>query len=317
MLYDYLKRVQILVGYDQNETFYNIEDLTAFINTARQEVAAQGQCIRLLTPCQGSILTLTVTKGGHGYTAPTLSISVPDAPSGSLPYPSGAQATGTLQQIGGVLTNASVNFGGGGYFAPNVTISDPTGTGGAVTAQVSPLNQALYSQEEYQFAGINLTPFPGIGAILAVRSVSFIWNQWQWTASRVSFSKYQALIRQYVSTFFAPPVWLCQFGQGVAGSIKIYPLPDQSYQMQWDVSCLPLDLVDDTSYEAIPDPWRVAVPYYAAHIALLGRAAEIPQLLPLAQSYFNEKTGGLFGTHMRRARAFSQPGVPSSAYGRV
>jgi hypothetical protein len=262
-------------------------------------------------------LTLAVTAPGTGYTNPSLTISAPDAPSGSLPYPQGAQATGLVQQIGGQLSTASISFGGGGYFQPAVSISDPTGTGGTVTAQVSPLNQAVFGQEEYPFANIDLAPFPGIGAILAIQSVSMVWSNWQWSVSRLSFSKYQAMIRQYVASFFAPPVWLCQFGQGTAGSIKMYPIPDQSYQMQWDCLCLPDELIDDTSFDPIPEPWRKAVPFYAAHLALLSRAAEVPALMPLAFRYFNEQNGGLFATHMRRARAFAQPLGNSSFYGRV
>lgn len=317
MLYRYLQQVQRLLGFDETQAYYSIDDLIEFVNIARGEVAAQGQCVRLLTPCAGSIVTLNVTNPGTGYTNPVISVSVPDAPSGSLPFPQGAQATGNVQQIGGMISNASIAFGGGGYFQPVVTVSDPTGVGAVIEPILAPLNQTIFGQEEYPFEGIDLTPFPGIGSILSVRSVSFVWSNWQWSSSRVSFSKYQALIRQYVASFFAPPVWVCQFGQGAAGTLKMYPLPDQSYQMQWDCLCLPSDLIDDTSYDPIPEPWTKAVPFYAAHLALLSRSAEIPQMLPLANTYFNERTGGLFATHMRRARAFSQPGQVSSFYGRV
>jgi|SRR5215469_10784049 len=313
----YLKEVQRLVGFDQHEALYNIDDLLAFINTARAEVAAQGQCIRLLTPCAGQVLQLQVVTPGHGYVNPVVAISAPDAPSGDLPFPRGAQALGTVQQVGGSLSNASVTFGGAGYFQPTVTVSDSAGTGGALIATISPSNTTVFGQETYYFKNIDLTPFPGIRSILSVRSVSFVWNNWQWSRSSVSFSKYQAMIRQYVASFYAPPVWVCQFGQGVAGSLKMYPLPDQPYQMQWDCLCLPADLTDETIYEAIPEPWTKAVPFYAAHLALMSRSAEVPQMLPLAQTYFNDRTGGLFQVHMRRARAFAQPGTVSSYYGRV
>lgn len=317
MLYRYLQQVQRLLGYDETQSYYSIDDLAEFVNIARGEVAAQGQCIRILTPCSGAVYALQVVEPGANYTNPQVSISAPDAPSGSLPYPLGAQATGAVQQIGGQISNGSVVFGGAGYFQPVAKVSDPTGAGAVVQPLVTPLNQAVYGQEEYPFTGVSLAPFPGIASILAVKSVSFVWNNWQWSASHVGFSKYQALIRQYVASFYAPPVWTCQFGQGTNGSIKAYPLADQAYQMQWDALCLPEDLIDDTTFEAIPEPWTKAVPFYAAHLALLARAAEIPQLMPLAMSYFNERTGGLFMVHMRRARAFSQPGQVSSFYGRV
>ena len=316
-LFHYLQRVQQLVGFDETQAIFNISDLQSFVNEARDEVAAQGQCVRLLPKTSGGVMALQVTTPGVGYTNPALTISAPDAPSGDLPTPLGAQATGTVQQIGGQLSDASLTYGGDGYFQPNVTVSDPTGAGAVVQATVTPLNQVLYGQETYYFKDVDLSPYPGIRAILSVRSVSPVWAQWQWSASRVSFSKYQAMIRQYVASFYAPPVWCCQFGQGTSGSIKLYPIPDQSYQSQWDALCLPSPLEDDTSFEAIPEPWTKAVPYYAAFLALLSRSAEIPALMPLAFKYFNSQDGGLFGTAMRRARAFAEPGQVSSYYGRT
>ena len=316
-LYRYLAQVQRLIGYDEHQGLYNIDDLAEFVNIARGEVAAQGQCIRRKTPSSGAIYQLNVVAPGVGYSNPLVTISAPDAPSGSLPYPLGAQATATVQQIGGQISGGFINFGGAGYFQPTATIIDPTGTGAIVQPVVVPINQTMYGQEEYPFSGVSMAPFPGVGQILAVRSVTFTWGNEQWSLTNVSFSRYQAQIRRYTSSFFAPPGVCCQFGQGTEGTLLLYPFPDQSYQMVWDTTCLPLDLIDDTSFEAIPPPFDKAVPYYAAHLALLSRAAEVPQMLPLANTYFNEKTGGLFGAHMRRARAFSQPGQVSSFYGRV
>lgn len=193
-LYSYLMQVQRLVGFDETQAYFSIDDLHDFVNTARGEVAAQGQCVRLLTPCAGAIVTLTVVEPGFGYTNPKLSITAPDAPSGSLPYPQGSQATGMVQQIAGGIVSGSITFGGAGYFQPVATVSDPTGVGAVVTAQVAPINQAVFGQEEYSFSGIDLSPFPGIGAILSVRSVSMVWSNWQWSCSKLSFSKYQAMI---------------------------------------------------------------------------------------------------------------------------
>lgn len=316
MLNTYLQRVQRLLA-DETQSIYSLDDLTTYVNEARVEVAAQGQCIRRTTPISGSIMSLQVVKPGSGYTNPTIQISPPDSPQGFLPYPTGAQATGTLQRIGGQISSGSVTFGGSGYFAPAATVSDPTGTGAVVQPIVTPVSQTTYGQETYDFGDFPMAMYPGVGPILSVRSVSVQWTQWQYSISFVSFSKYQALVRQYVSSFYAPPVIGCQFGQGTDGSFKLYPLADQNYQLTLDALCLPDDLVDDQSPEAIPDPWRRAVAYYAAHLALLGRASEYPQFAQLAFRYFNEKDGGLFAMYMRRARAFSQPGRVSSFYGRV
>jgi hypothetical protein len=317
---DYMMQVKRLVGYDEHSVLYNDDDLLDFINIARAETAAQGQCLRFVTPYQGQILRIHVTDPGSGYVDPAVTLSPPDQPSGAIPFPGGLTATATAQQVGGMISNISVASGGDGYFTPPlVTISDLTGPGqGAeAVAEVAPLNAAVPEQEIYEFSQIDLSPAGGLDAILAVKGVSFIWGNWQWTANRVSFSRYMALTRQWTTNFFAPPEVVCQQGQGTSGSLRIYPIPDQPYPMIWDTLCLPQDLIDDTSYEPIPQPWRRAVPYYAAHLALLARAAQIPQLFNLSQAYFNEKTGGLFNTAMTRARAFSQPGAIGSFYGRI
>jgi hypothetical protein len=316
-LYAYMAQLQRLIGYDEHQALYNPDDLIEFINIARAEVAAQGQCIRRLSPAQSSIMSLTVAAPGHNYTNPELVISPPDAPSGSPPNPIGIQAQGVCMAIGGQIATAGLTVGGEGYFQPSVTVNDPTGVGAVIQANIGPIWVTAFGQEEYLFRDIPLGGFAGVDAVLAIRSVSCNWNNWQWSASRVSFSKYMALIRQYVASFYAPPVWCTQFGQGVDGSYKLYPLPDQAYPVSVDCMCLPTELTDDTTYEAIPAPWRHAVPFYAAHLCLLAKAAEIPQMLPLASTYFNEKTGGLFNVAMRRARAFAQPGYASSYYGRV
>ena len=39
--------------------------------------------------------------------------------------------------------------------------------------------------------------------------------------------------------------------------------------MEWNCVCTPIDLVDDTTAEAIPFPWTDAVPYFAAYLAFM------------------------------------------------
>ncbi len=65
------------------------------------------------------------------------------------------------------------------------------------------------------------------------------------------------------------PLEWSQFKQGVAGSIYVDPLPDVGYTLLLDAVCRPVDLVDDSTPEAIPYPWTDAVPFFAAYYALL------------------------------------------------
>lgn len=60
-----------------------------------------------------------------------------------------------------------------------------------------------------------------------------------------------------------PKMW-SQLGQGTTGSIYIDPVPDLAYLCVADVLGEPSVLVDDTTVEAIPPLWTLAVPFYAA-----------------------------------------------------
>lgn len=78
---------------------------------------------------RGPVTSITLTSGGSGYTAPTVTID--DV------YYTGTGAAATATVAGGVITGITLNSGGSGYTAPVVTIMDATGTGAAATAAVT------------------------------------------------------------------------------------------------------------------------------------------------------------------------------------
>ncbi len=85
-----------------------------------------------------------------------------------------------------------------------------------------------------------------------------------------AFSVYQANIRNYPVLYQYVPAFASQYGQGASGSFYVYPLPSQTYQMEFDCFCLPTDMLLDNSIpEPIPQPWTDAVPYMAAQLAYL------------------------------------------------
>jgi len=98
-----------------------------------------------------------------------------------------------------------------------------------------------------------------------------------------------------------------QFAQGVLGSFYLDPPPDQIYTLNCDTVCRPIDLVDDTTAEAIPYPWTDAVPYYAAYLAYL--SAQSPARQADAQRMF-----GIYSEFVTRARQFSNPDVLRGQY---
>lgn len=255
---------------DAKQEFLNPDDLRDYINRARREVAMRAECVRVLTPISGQIVSWSVTNGGVGYSnTPTLTITAPDFPSGTLPEPSGLQATASAFVNAGVITSIVTNTGGYGYFQPTMTITDATGTGATATANLSFINQLNTGQEVYSFSDIDLSASPGCEAVYYIRSVSIIYANYRYSLPCYSFSTYQAMIRQYPFQYQYVPTFCAQFGQGAGGSFYMYPLPSQAYQLEFDCLCLPSDLLTNDSEEAIPAPWTDAIPYFAAHLAYL------------------------------------------------
>ena len=302
----YLQQTQRFLR-DQSQQAVNPADLIDYINRARREVATRAECIRVLPLTSGAITSATITNGGSGYTSPTVTITPPDYPSGTAPSPSGTQATATAIVAGGAIVAIAISNGGSGYFQPTITITDPTGTGAAATAVTQPLSVTIPGQEVYPYSYFDLTPFPGVGEVFYIRSLSMIFSQFRYVVRYCSFTEYQAYVRQYSSGFFQyVPAFFTQFGQGASGTLYTYPIPNQVYQMEADCLCLPTDLVSDNDYEAIPDPWTDAVPYYAAHLAYL-------ELQNHNAAMFYDK---LFAERISRFSGASRTGRRMNMYGR-
>src|SRR5438132_6327942 len=300
--FDYLKQTQRFLR-EQKQEFENPEDLLSYINRARREVAGRTQCIRRLTPISGQVVSALVTAGGSGYVNPIATITTPDFPSGTLPFPQGAQATAGVTMAGGIVTGVDINYGGDGYFQPQVAITDSAGpgTGATATLTISPINTLNPGQEVYNFSDIVIGQWPGVDAVHAIHSVSILYSNYRYSLPVYSFSEYQARIRNYPILYQYVPCFASQFVQGAGGSFYVYPLPSQTYQMEFDCFCLPSDMLLDNSIpEPIPQPWTDAVPYMAAQLAYM----EL-QNLNAARYYgeqFDKMTLG-YSTQARPSRA--------------
>ena len=267
-LFKYLQDTQSWLR-EQKQEYLNVDDLTRYINRARTLIALQTQCIRVLTPSSGVIVGYSVTAQGSGYSnAPTLTVSPPDFPSGMLPHPTGDQATASCTVQGGAITNIYSQYGGAGYFEPEITITDATGTGATATPIVGGITLLNQGQEVYPMSGIDLSANPGCKSVYAVRAISIIYSGYRYSVETMPWTRYQ-MFRAYPYQYQYTPAICSQRAQGVSGDFYFYPLPSQSLQAEWDVQCLPSDLIDDQSVEAIPDPWGECVAYAACHYAML------------------------------------------------
>lgn len=305
-LFTYLQQTQRFLR-DSKQELIDPGDLVSYINQARREVAMRAQCVRMLPPISGAITNAFIVSGGSGYTNPTLEISEPDSPGGMALNPNGALASGACTQSGGVINNVYINNGGAGYFQPVIQINDPTGTGAEITPVLSPILTANPFQEQYNFSDIPVGAFPGVDSVYAVLSVSLLYANGRYSVLVYSFSQYQALIRQYgPGNYFYVPCMGAQYGRGKSGSFFLYPPPSQILQMEFDCVCLPMDLESDRDFEAIPEPWTDAVPYFAASLAYM-------ELQNLNTARFYDEQ---FEKRVRQFGAYTLPGRAISPYGR-
>ena len=306
-LFYYMQQVQRFIN-DARQEFVDPENIIDYINRARREIAGRTQCIRVLTPISGAVTTATVVTPGSGYSGATaVTITPPDFPSGALPYPSGLQATATPIVQSGTIASVSITLGGSGYFQPVATVTDSGGgTGATVTLNVAGINTLQPNQEQYPFSNINLAPFPGVGEVHMIRSVSVIYANYRYSLPMYSFSVYQAMIRQYPFQYTYVPTFCSQFGQGANGSFFAYPWPSQVYGWEFDCACLPQDLTTNQSVEALADPWTDCVPYFAAHLAYLEM-----QNFNAGRMYLD-----LFDKMVQRKSDYARPGRVTNPYGR-
>lgn len=292
---------------ERNQQSINARDIDHYINRARREVAMRSQCIRVLSPVSGPISSIQVGNGGSNYTDPTLTITSPDFPSGQLPYPAGLQATATAIVTAGRITGATITQSGSGYFQPVIMITDPTGSGAVLTAQTTPIMTTQQAQEVIPFSTVPITAGQGIGQVYFVQSVSMIYNNYRYSLAVYPFTLYQGVVRRYAQQYQFVPVVGAQYGQGTNGSLFVYPVPQTIYQIELDCYCMPTDLTNDTSPEAIALPWTEAVPYFATHLAFQEKGD-----LNSARYYFE-----LHDQMCHRYSAWARPGRISNVYGRT
>ena len=83
---------------------------------------------------------------------------------------------------------------------------------------------------------------------------------WEW------FNRYRLATTGIANA--QPTIWT-QYGQGISGTLYFSATPDAVYNLSIDTACLPIELVDNTTVEAIPYPWSDAVPFFAAYYAYM------------------------------------------------
>lgn len=260
-LSDYIAQTRVLL-HDPNAADYTDAQLTPLINNARLRVAQDLRCvIQFITglntitqqesyPLTGFVGGVVVTKGGAGYAATT-----------GVTF-SGGGGTGAAAQVivsAGVIQAINMTSWGGGYTSTPAATLTNVGTGTGATFNV--------------VAGLNIHD---------ILQITVLWSMppsaLALTLSWLPFGAFQAFCRAYRATFANPGAFTVHYGttnpqslQGDARAFYTYPISNQPYPMEMNVSILPNPLAAaiDVDYQLL-SPWNDAVQYFAAHLGYLG-----------------------------------------------
>ena len=308
----YQQQTQRLL-HDPNALAYPIADITTYINLARNQIALEGECCRVLLS-GGMITSLSITTPGSGYSG-TATVSITGQ---------GAQAFASATLAGGSVASVTLLSGGWGYIPASSTVVSVTGSTGGSNASVSATidNSAttVTGQETVQFSTLNNVfstwntgafsgnPNPVIGLSSVLKVFSVACNQagtYKPMLTQKIWNEFQAYLRIYSNTQQNYPLYWSQYLYGVQGSIYLFPWPAQPLQLDIDVCASPITLVTDSTVEAIPYPWTDAIPYYSAYLAYenSSRKEDADRMFKMYKMF------------MMRARAFSETPFMPDYYG--
>lgn len=215
---------------DTRYQFTTQAQMTRWINLARRQIALRTGCIQIIIP-------------------------------GQSPFGASAQA---------------------GYAIPGAMVPGMLPGSNANNANSAGANSTT-SNSFNTIAGVEMYPYSygnaylkagnqGVKSIVYVSNVSVSWGGIRPTMNWMPWEDLQAYARSYNVGAFAYPFAWSSLGVGENGQVWLFPCPstDSPGEMEWQCNCIPVDLVDDNTYEAIPHPYQSAVKYYAAYMCYLG-----------------------------------------------
>lgn len=243
---------------DMNYSFISKQQLTRWINTARRNAAKRTGCVRRLITGQSAF----GASAQNNVAIP--SAAQPNALPGGFPsssYPYGNTTAGDFNVD--YNNDYNVNYT---YF-PNPPTNYPLAYGAINNSCVT-----IPGVERYPYIGFfnNFLQgqYEGVESVMDTIACSVNWGG----TTRPSldwfpWDEFQAYCRAYaVLNMSYPAIWSV-FNDGPQGEIWLFPVPSQYNEIELDVTCLPKDLIDDTTYDAIPAAFQEALKYGAAAIA--------------------------------------------------
>jgi len=238
---------------DMNYSFMSEAQLTRWINTARRNAAKRTGCVRRLITGQSAF----GASARAGQAIPTA------AQPGALPWGFPANQKTNTGDFN-VDFNNDYNVNGAFTYYPNPPVS-------AVGA-INNTCQTIPGVERYPYIGFFnkflQAQYEGVDSVIDTIACSVNWGgTTRPTLDWMPWDEFQAYCRAYsVLNMSYPAIWAV-YNDGPQGEIWMFPVPSQYNEIELDVTCLPKNLIDDTTYDVIPDGFQEALKYGAAAIA--------------------------------------------------
>lgn len=250
----YITATQSLVN-DPAAQRFTTTQLTTYINTARAQLALEGECVRFNFGLDGILFTGTFTSGSPNIT-------------GVSPAASAVLDTLTSWIVNN-NTTASAGTTVSSYAGTTMVMGANALASGTLSFIVSPPNITVANQEMYS-SPTTVCLTTGVQSVVGIRGVSINYGGAganMYALRYRDWSFFQGFMRSYPNLTGNPVYWARY--QNVQNAVFLRPIPAAAYPMQWDCQCTVVPLVNDTTPEAIPYAFSDAIPYFAANLAFL------------------------------------------------
>jgi hypothetical protein len=250
-LNDYLTQVENLL-HDSSNVFWTQQQLTTYINEARERTVRDTGCLRVIQNTQTPIAAYNpyaaTTPPSYNNTTPATTWTANTAVTAGQ-YVFSNIYIYQYQTSGTSGSTAPAYPTGTNIFPPSTTFADGTATLLYVqNAEIIPFASLPQGISTYDVVNINL-----------------YWGNSRIPMRYLPWTNFTAQLR-YWQNYVGRPICFSVYGQQ---QIYIAPVPDQSYYIEIDTNVLPtaLSLSSPNAVDSIIDPYNTSVQYYAAYKA--------------------------------------------------
>ena len=247
--------------HDANGNFYSDQQLTDYINSARERVVRDTGCLREIivtqTPCQVATTLNGATPTNPVAWAANTAYTLNQFVFSNIFIYQVTQAGTTDGTAPPYPANGTNNYS-------NYPPSTQFLSGTAGLTYVGNVENISYAALTNLVGTSPLSPSTGT-TVLDILNINLYWGNSRVPMDYLSWTDFNARLR-FWQNYIGRPLAFTIYGQG---QIYLGPVPDQIYQIEIDCVVLPvaLQLATQTATDVINDPYTSGVKFYAAYLA--------------------------------------------------